>query len=256
MKKNIFLGTAAFAALCTLAISCVKDPVQAEAALPQGNVVWGLHESFDSVGKLTSKGWVIKNLSEPMGSSGWRQGRYESAQGMQYKFNGPVPYIGFPAFRANTAPTDFISVDVSAINGTGNLSAWLISPQIPMKNGDTLIFYTRTADDANYPDYTRDRLQVLANFTDGTANVGSSSTSTGSFTTVLADINQNYIENFNGGYPEVWARARIVINNIPNGVTSTGRFAFRYVGNDAGLQGPNFASIIGIDELTYKHKGE
>lgn len=256
MKKNFLLGTAAFAALATLAISCVKDPVKTEETLPQGNVVWDLTESFDSVGKLTSKGWVIKNLSEPLGSSGWRQGRYESAQGMQYKFNGPVPYIGFPAFRATNAPTDFISVDVSAVGGTGNISAWLISPVLPMKNGDTLIFYTRTADDSNYPDYTRDRLQVRANFTDGSANVGNDATSVGSFTTLLADVNSTYIENANGGYPENWARARIVINNIPNGVTSTGRFAFRYLGTDAGLQGPNYASIIGIDELTFKHKAQ
>ncbi|RYY40430.1 MAG: hypothetical protein EOO08_04665 [Chitinophagaceae bacterium] len=256
MKKYSIIGTTAFLALVLGAASCVKDPAPAAAPLPQGNVVWDLHESFDSVGKLTSQGWVLKNLSEPMGSTGWRQGRYESAQGMQYKFSGPVPFIGFPAYRANTAPTDFISADVSAVNGTGNISAWLISPQLPMKNGDTLIFYVRAADDALYPDYTRDRLQVRANFTDGTANVGGSAASVGSFTTVLADINQNYIENFNGGFPEVWTRVSIAINNIPNGVTSTGRFAFRYLGSNAGLQGPNYASVVGIDELIFKHKGQ
>jgi hypothetical protein len=253
MKNNLLIASSAFA-LATMLLSCVKDAKPAAEGLPQGFVAGSFTEQFDSVGNLTAKGWVLKNLSEPQGTQGWRQGRYESAQGMQYKFAGPVPFIGFPAFNATKSPTDFISVDVSAIGGTGNISAWLISPQLPMKNGDKISFYTRTADDSQYPDYTRDRLQVRANYTDGTANVGGDALSVGSFTTVLLDINSTYIENFNGGYPEVWRKYTITLAGIPSGVTSTGRFAFRYVGVDAGLQGPNFASIVGVDQLQFIHQ--
>ena len=45
-------------------------------------------------------------------------------------------------------------------------------PKLPMKNGDQVTFYTRALDDSQYPVYTKDRMQVYANFTDGTTNVG------------------------------------------------------------------------------------
>src|SRR5215210_4536739 len=105
-------------------------------------------EEFDSAGTLSGKGWVFKNNSNPIGTAGWRQGRYESAAQVQYKFLAPVPFLGFPAYSAKVTPNDFISCDASAVNNdpataAGDISAWLISPQVPLKNGDQVIFYTR-----------------------------------------------------------------------------------------------------------------
>ncbi|GAB4092162.1 choice-of-anchor J domain-containing protein [Flaviaesturariibacter terrae] len=263
MKKNILIGTATFAALATLMLSCVKDAKPAAEGLPSGFVPGSFTEEFDSVGNLAGKGWVIINRSEPMGAQGWRQGRYEPATGVQNKFAGPVPYLGFPAHSASKTPNDFVSADVSVVAGTGNISAWLISPVLPMKNGDKISFWTRAVDDSNFPvdplsgdpaTPTRDRMQVRANFTDGSANVGGDASSVGSFTNLLLDINPTYVENYPSGYPEAWTKYTVTISGIPNGVTSTGRFAFRYVGSSAGLQGPNYASVVGIDQLVFTHQ--
>ncbi|TDH25612.1 hypothetical protein EXU57_12980 [Segetibacter sp. 3557_3] len=225
-------------------------------------------EEFDSAGTLTRKGWVFKNNSYPIGTTGWRQGRYESASMAQYKFLAPVPFIGFPAYSASTTPNDFISCDASAVNdaatGTGDISAWLISPMVPIKNGDQIIFYTRAVNDANYPIYTKDRMQVRANFSNGTVNVGGSPTSVGNFNTLLLDINPQYLNNDPAGntpaapgYPQDWTKYTINITGIPGtGAVPAARFAFRYLAADAGLFGGssgNYPTVVGLDSLAFIH---
>jgi hypothetical protein len=271
MKKSRIFASIAFAGLMTIVFSCVKDPetkttttpVTPGTGNPSGPIKTSFVEEFDTVNSLPSKGWVFKNNSHPIGSQGWRQGRYESGAMVQYKFLGPVPYIGFPAKSASASPTDFISVDVSAVNDAGDISAWLISPQITMTNGDKIIFWTRAADDSFYPVYTKDRMQVRANYVDGTANVGGSPVDTGSFSRLLLDINPNYIYNDGSGnpggvsgYPRQWTKMTVTVSGIPGtGTVEKGRFAFRYLGMDAGLaggtSGSNYPTIIGIDSLAY-----
>ncbi|MER3464224.1 MAG: hypothetical protein C4329_07205 [Chitinophagaceae bacterium] len=214
-------------------------------------------EEFNNVSDLTSKGWAFVNNSNPIGQSGWRQGRYEAQAGPNYKF--PDPFIGFPAYSAETSPNDFVSCDVSAVNYSGNISAWLISPKLSMSNGDTISFYTRAVDDTNYPVYVKDRMQVRGNFTDGTANVGTSSTSVGSFTVVLLDINPTYVRNDPSGYPRGWTKKTIIVSGIPGtGSITNGRFAFRYMGTNCGVDGgsanANYAGVVGVDQLKFVHK--
>src|ERR1700694_3282961 len=201
MTKHIqyVMAAIAFTGLSVSIFSCAKDPVAQQAQpVPQVKTA-SFVEQFDNVGDLTGKGRVFVNNSNPVGQSGWRQGRYESASQMQYKFVAPVPYLGFPAYNASKSPNDFVSCDASCVNdaltGSGNISAWLISPSLPIKNGDSIVFYTRAVDDANYGAYCHDRMQVRANFTDGTADVGGSATSTGSFSNLLVDINPSYLRN-------------------------------------------------------------
>ncbi len=222
-------------------------------------------EEFDSVSTLTRKGWVFRNNSNPIGQAGWRQGRYEAATGVQYKFLAPVSFVGFPAYSASKTPNDFVSCDVSAANdasGNANMSAWLISPQLPMKNGDQIVFYTRAVDDQDYSVYTRDRMQVRANYTDGSTEVGGTHLSTGSFTTTLLDINSAYINNDPAGntpaapgYPQQWARYTVTLANIPGGAVTNGRFAFRCMSTNAGLfggtSGNNYPTVVGIDSLAF-----
>ena len=243
-------------------ISCKKDEVtQPNGPLPTVAKSASFVEEFDSVSNLTAKGWVFKNNSFPIGQTGWRQGRYEAATGAQYKFVNPVAVYGFPAYSAKNTPNDFISCDVTAgndVNGAADISAWLISPQLPMRNGDSIIFYTRAVYDANYSVYTKDRMQVRANFTDGTTNVGGGATSVGSFTTLLRDINSSYANNDPGGYPEVWTKYKLVMSGIPGDSIRNGRFAFRYMSTDAGLFGgscgANYPSVVGIDSLAFGRK--
>ncbi|WP_207492548.1 choice-of-anchor J domain-containing protein [Aridibaculum aurantiacum] len=222
-------------------------------------------EEFDTVGNLAAKGWIFRNNSSPIGQTGWRQGRYEAATGVQFKFLAPVPYIGFPAYSASKTPNDFVSCDASAANdisGNANISAWLISPVLPMKNGDQIIFYTRAVNDQDYSVYTRDRMQVRANFTDGSANVGNTHTSTGSFSVNLLDINSNYLNNDATGntpavpgYPQQWTKYTITLAGVPGGAVTNGRFAFRYMSTDAGLfggtSGDNYPSVVGVDSLAF-----
>lgn len=254
MRKNYFIGIIAFAALVTVIISCVKDrSTSIDNSFPQATVPGSFVEEFDSVGNLTAKGWVFKNNSQPIGQTGWRQGRYESAVGMQYKFNAPIPFVGFPAYSAHITPNDFVSSDISAVGDSGTISSWLISPIVPMRNGDQIIFYTRASDDSQYPDYTTDRMQVRANATDSSANVGNDNSSVGSFTNLLLDINSAYAHNSPAGYPEAWIKKTITISGLPNAGIAKGRFAFRHYCTATSLIGPHYASVVGIDSLAYIH---
>jgi hypothetical protein len=269
-NKNILFLTGLLSMIILVLVSCRKDEVTVpNPPLPGVQPSASFVEEFDSVGNLTKKGWVFKNNSFPIGQSGWRQGRYEAATGVQYKFVAPVSVYGFPAYSANNSPNDFISCDVTAgndVNGSADINAWLISPQLPMRNGDSIIFYTRAVFDAAYSVYTKDRMQVRANFTDGTANVGgSSATSVGSFTRVLLDINPNYLANDPAGntpavpgYPRSWTRYKIVLSGVPRDSIRTGRFAFRYMAVDAGIfggtSGANYPSVVGVDSLAFGRK--
>ena len=266
MKNNkilLFISLVFFLLILFIA-SCTKDELKTNnPPLPNPPPVKdsSFVEEFDSVGNLTSKGWAFQNNSNPVGQAGWRQGRYEAAN--QVKFLSVGPYLGFPAYSAHNTPNDFVSCDVSCLgdasgNG-GNISAWLISPSLKMKNGDTISFYSRATNDALYNDRATDRMQVWANFTDGTANVGKTDAGTGSFTKLLLDINPTRMFNYQGGFPALWTKYMIAISGIPgNGNITNGRFAFRYFNEDAGLQGGsgstgNYYSptVVGIDQLSF-----
>jgi hypothetical protein len=251
-----------------VAVSCSKEMAPEEPVTPVTPPAASASfvEQFDTVGNLTKKGWVFKNLSAPIGQSGWRQGRYEATNAPVYKGLGSLAFVGFQAYNSTNTPNDFVSCDITAVaddytNG-GNISAWLISPSLPMKNGDRIIFYTRATLDAMYPVYTKDRMQVRLNSTDGSANVGGNALTTGSFGTVLLDINPNYVENdpgagTGGGYPQDWTKYTITLAGLPASGITNGRFAFRYFGEDAGVSGgstaSNYPSVVGIDSLAFIH---
>jgi hypothetical protein len=270
MKKNntYFSGLAAVSifSVAFLFASCGREELKTTAPVTPPVVSTGaFDEEFTNAGTLAAKGWVFKNNSNPIGVSGWRQGRFESGNAMQYKFLAPVPFLGFPAYSAESSPTDFISCDISAAsdanaNQSANYSVWLISPVVPMKNGDQIIFYTRASDDSQYPVYCTDRMQVRANFSDGSANVGTGDTTTGKFTTLLRDINPNYVFNdpasgSGGGYPREWTQITITISGLPAIGAPNARFAFRYLGTDAGFfggaTGNFFPTVVGIDKLSF-----
>lgn len=261
MKYKNFLSVTGFFTLLTVSIiSCSKEEATTNnPPLPAAAKSSSFVEEFDTVGNLVSKGWVFKNNSFPIGQSGWRQGRYEAATGA--KFAGAIPFFGYPAYSAKNRPQDFVSCDISAgndANGSSDISAWLISPPLSMRNGDSIIFYTRAVDDTNFGLYLKDRMQVRANYTDGTANVGGGTTSVGSFNTLLIDINSTYVENDPGGYPRAWSRVRLRLSGIPGDSVRNGRFAFRYMSTDAGLNGgsagANYPSVVGVDSLAFIHK--
>jgi hypothetical protein len=268
-KNNYLLPLILIATIGVLVAACVKDRVAvAPPPPPAPPATVSFVEEFNNVGDLSGKGWVFKNNSNPIGEAGWRQGRYESAALAQYKFLAPVPFLGFPAYSAKSTPNDFVSCDVSCANdsytGTSNISAWLISPAVAMKNGDQIVFWARATDDSYYAVYCKDRMQVRANFTDGSADVGGTDASVGKFTTLLLDINPDYIYNDASGnpsgqvgFPRVWTKYTLTLSGLPAAGIPAGRFAFRYFGADAGLwggtAGANYPTVVGVDALEFIH---
>lgn len=253
MKNNRILLFITLFFLLSIAfiVSCTKDTLKTSTPVspfpPVINPNSSFVEEFNNVSELPSKGWIFKNNSEPAGSNGWRQGLYEAAPSSKF----PVPIIGFPAHSASSTPNDFISCDASAVNLEGNISAWLITPKLNVKNGDKIIFWARALDDLQYFIFTIDRMQVLMDTTGETPDVGNSATSTGTFSKLLLDINDQYIENDNGGFPPLeWTKYTITISGLSS-PKSNARIAFRYLGTDAGVNGPNYASVIGIDDLSF-----
>jgi hypothetical protein len=228
-------------------VSCTKDTLKSKPPIsPPVDTNSSFVEEFNDVSGLPSKGWIFKNNSDPVGSHGWRQGLYEATPSSKF----PVPVIGFPAYSASSSPNDFISCDASSVNLEGNISSWLISPQLRIKNGDQISFWARALDDLQYFVFTTDRMQVLMDTTGGIPDVGNTATSVGTFSNLLLDINDMYIENDNGGFPTGWTQYTITIGGLGSPKTNA-RFAFRYLGTDAGVNGPVYASVIGIDSLAF-----
>jgi len=179
-------------------------------------------EAFDVV---PVPGWTVQNNSNPVGTTGWFQGNPAS-------FNSQAG-----------AANSYIGANYNNTGDTGTISNWLISPSRTLKNGDTISFWTRTAGTGAFPD----RLQLRIS-TNGGASPGTLVTDVGDFTTLLRDINPTYIVG-GTGYPVVWTQFTDVLSGLPPaGVT--GRIAFRYFVEDAGLNGAN-SNYIGIDTFSY-----
>ena len=165
-------------------------------------------------------GWTVKNLSEPPGTLAWFQGNefvFDAQQG---------------------APNSYLAANFESGGDFSTISTWLILPTSTYRNGDTLSFYSRTADLSEWPD----RLEVrFSNI--GGSDVGTTATSVGSFSTLLLSINPTLEV---GGYPEDWTRYSAILNGLAG--PTTGAFAFRYTVADAGLFGAN-SNYIGIDTV-------
>jgi hypothetical protein len=245
MKIKILPGILLLAAVFFL--GCEKDHNNQAPAPSPPVVTASWLENFTDVSKLGSKGWVITNNTDKPGPEAWRKGRYETTN--KYTF-GLDYVVGFPAYSAERDPHDFISVDMYAGSQVANMSVWLITPVTKIKNGDQLVFYTRAhVDDGTFSAKDgNDRMQVRANYTNSSANVGSDWTSVGGFTSLLVDINAN-LDLY--GYPEAWTKYTLTVSGVTG--TVNGRFAFRYYIPLGGPDGNN-AAMVGVDEVSFISK--
>src|SRR5439155_25309853 len=178
-----------------------------------------LTENFDDISTLTGSGWVQINHSAVIGSTNWFQG------------NSTV----FPS--QSGAPTSYIAANFNNTTGANTISNWLLTPPIPLRNGVTMTFYTRTVDAPMFPD----RLQVRMSTHGASSNVGTTATDVGDFTTLLLDINPTYTTS---GYPNAWMQFTVTVTGVPTALT--GRLAFRYFVENGGPTGAN-SDYIGID---------
>lgn len=237
MKKQLLYIVATLSLFIFLLASCEKDYKPQDNTPPPPPPPVSFIEEFDTVANLARKGWVIQNNSDPYGPFAWRQGKFE----MGGKLGSEV--VGFAAYSAVYNQNEFISVDLNAGKDASLISCWLITPAMPLKNGDEISFYTRS-----HGDFV-DRMQVWGNFTSESMNVGRAATAVGDFTTLLLDINELMTDN---GYPIAWSKYTLVMS----GITTSGmkhRIAFRYYVPNGGPAGAN-GDMVGIDVFEYKSK--
>jgi len=181
-------------------------------------------EGFNDITNLPPQDWLMLNLSQPLGTTGWFQGN---------------PAV-FPAHAG--PPNSYIAADENNGANVARISNWLILPARTLSNGDQFSFFTRTA---LSPISKPDRLQVRMSLNCCSTEVGGTSTSVGDFTTVLLDINPTYSPV---GYPFDWTGFNVVITGLPK--PTCGRLAFRYLNDAGGPLGPG-STYIGIDTVNY-----
>lgn len=179
-----------------------------------------INESFNTVSPLPV-GWAQQNLSSPVG-----------VQPLWFAGNAFPPY----------SPPGFIAANYENTTVGNQVSNWLFTPVITMKNGDKLSFYTRTSGSVIMPDM----LQVRMSANGASTYAGNNSTSVGDFTALLATINSSLIGN---GYPSVWTPITVTITGLPS-AGITGRIAFRYLTINSVIPGEN-STMIGIDDVTF-----
>jgi hypothetical protein len=169
------------------------------AAQAEAGVIFS--EGFEDVAGLTASGWQVIDESVPTGSLQWFQGN-----------------TGI--FSAQAGPDDsYVAANFLASGPGGNVDLYLLAPELELRNGDVISFWTRT--DAGGVDFG-DSLWT------GVWNFGP-----------LDGVNPN---NDIGGFPTDWTQFNSVIDNLPG--PTVARFGFRYLGP------ADILNYIGIDTLT------
>lgn len=246
MKKRILFFPLIFSAIIIGAASCGKKDTVSTVNDPS------FGEEFDTLSNAVKNGWVIKNNSKPIGTLSWVQGYYYISVSHDYDSKlgaSNSPFIGgFGGATPAYSGADFAMTTADCGHGVANLSNWLISPAVMMKNGDLISFYTRTYDN---PAVGADRLEVRINTVNGDTEVGRDSSSVGNFTETILDINPDYLLDGDGSYPGEWTKYTAVVSGLPSARKS--RVAFRYHVQDGGPQGNNSLGI-GIDKFSFISK--
>lgn len=187
------------------------------AAVLSGNApaIIQLNENFDSG---IPSDWPIINRSDIIGTNpNWDQGN---------------PTV----FNSHTGATDsYVFANYQMTDGD-LISAWMLTKEVTIGNGDKFSFWTRTTD-GTFPD----RLELRMSTEGSSQNVGTSATSVGDFTTLLLTINPTLQQG--SAYPSTWTKFEATVSGLAAPVS--GRFGFRYWIEDA----INNGDYIGIDDV-------
>jgi hypothetical protein len=253
MRKVFLRKVLAYSVVALLALQSCKDDSNLTTLPPVPDQ--SLVEEFDTLTAAVSKGWVIRNRSEPIGPAVWQQGLSSQAS------------ITYNAYSSKSTANGFISTDyssaVSPNPGESTISNWIISPKVILQNGDRIIFYSRQEDTLST---FGDRLQVVINKNNDGIDCGRG-LDPGDFDTKLLDINPlnasaNPTNPFAAGgypagiylfdpimaYPAFWTRFEAVVRGL-DGPTN-GRFALRYFVPLGGTDGRG-GNCISVDSVAY-----
>jgi hypothetical protein len=232
--------------LTTLSIVSLSSCSEEKAAVPAASnqpADLSYHEEFDSMQRVIDAGWKGINLSNPLGADSWQQGSYivNATKG------GPfVSNISAHSYKASANELAFVPYTAGA--GLSFINCWLISPELSMKNGDKISFWTTTSPAVSFPD----RMQVWLNPNNASTNVGRGELETGDFTVKLVDINPNLSFNpYPAGYPTTWTKFEFTISGLTNGtIPQKHRVGFRYYVKNGGPSG-SVSDQIGIDDFDF-----
>lgn len=286
--SNILAGIGV--SLTLLFTACVDDTNLMPPPTPDNSFT----EEFDTVQSAWDRGWRFMNRSTPFGrlwvesptfpvypftnigkfSPDWQQ----AEQGVNDDGGGvttPVDHRWFRAFSTKSTSTGYLANSWAA-NGnfpipsgssdeyaTWWINNWVVSPEVTMKNGDKIVFYTRCD--------TTARLQVRINKTNTDfTNVGYSLEDPGDFSSLILDINPTYVAKGLYAFPYGnWTRFEATVYGLDK--PTRGRFALRSMlpGTKGNIWGaPNAAptsaledilhrlniSVLGIDKVQYISK--
>lgn len=199
-----------------------------------------INEGFTSPFNPTTAGWIVNNLSAPLGTTTWTQGT-----------------TNYAAYDGNTTDYYFANYNSAGATAPAGISNWFITPPVTIYNGAVIQFATKTIDQGTgQPNFSPDRLQLRMSQS-GVATIPTGTNSVGTFTDLLLDINPllntstvSAVNNGSvNGYPNAWTVYSVQITGV-TGTMTAGRFAFRYFVDDAGNGGLN-SNNIGLDAVKY-----
>ncbi len=241
MRKNFLRNLLAYSGLAVVLLQSCKDDSKLTVLPPPADA--SFTESFDNFNEAISKGWVAVNKSDPMGPilydvaeipdfgspnyvckyfPQWEQAQLslDEAQFPTAPYPGRIWQNAFFSQRGINGYAATSAANTIVWASGHSISSWLVSPQVTIKNGDKVSFYTFSKG--------LSRLQVWINPT-GNLNVGSGVDNTGDFNSKLVDINTGYDKyetNPAKAYPTEWTRFEGTVTGLNGPVT--GRIGFRY----------------------------
>ena len=197
------------AAWLVLLGATLAQPLSSQAAFVETfDAVGPVQSGQDGPSGLIAKGWTFRNQSAPEGSHAWSAGQYFQPQ-------AGASYLGADSL----ATGDF----------GGDISLWALLPVVPgQQTGDLLTLHVRAEFSSNH-----DTLELRYSPT-GATGTGSTATSVGNYTTLLALVDPVPTSG--------WALVQMP-------VPGPGRIALRYAVADACNFGC-FTSQIGVDTLS------
>ncbi|HOZ77608.1 MAG TPA: choice-of-anchor J domain-containing protein [Ferruginibacter sp.] len=277
MSNKILRNLLACLGLSAVLFQSCKDDSKLTVPVPPADASFS--ESFDDFGQALEKGWVNINKSFPLGpilydvaeapnfgSPNYVSIYYPKWEQAQLTLDpAQFPTAPYPnriwkeAYQSFTAANGYAATSQanSLVWSSGHtVNSWLVSPQLNIKNGDKISFYTYSNGDASLELYINPK---------GTTNVGDGDVAnSGDFISQSLVTIPNKATNPHAVYPREWTKFEATVTGL--GAPVNGRFGFRYLRQNQpafrfSTADPNdldtiftqvHRTIIGIDEVSFQ----